>query len=128
MHKKLQQSRVRWLPMNLVVLFHIYAVVITIKNGLFNALKLRWIKYKSGIEPPTPSAITELRASWGGILLGMGIAGLLFPIPAVYKSIGIVYFVRSLISGASMALEKSTDKAGLQNIVYETILAIFLFL
>jgi hypothetical protein len=114
--------------MNLITLFHLYAVVITLKNGLFSALKLGWIKNKSGLETSTPRATTEMRAVWGGLLLGLGIAGLVFPLPEVYKTIGIVYVVRNLIRGISMVLEKSTDRAGLQAISYEVILAIFLFL
>jgi hypothetical protein len=114
--------------MNLIALFHIYAVVITLKNGLFSALKLGWIKKKSGLETPSPRATTEMRAMWGGLLLGLGIAGLVFPLPEVYKTIGIVYMVRSVIRGVFMVVEKSTDKVSLQGISYEVILAIFLFL
>jgi len=114
--------------MNLVALFHLYAVVITLKNGLFSALKLGWIKKKSGLETSSPRATTEMRASWGGLLLGLGIAGLVFPLPEVYKTIGIVYVARSLIRGVSMVVEKSIDKVSLQAISYEVILAIFLFL
>ena len=69
-----------------------------------------------------------MRAVWGGLLLGLGIAGLVFPLPQVYKTIGIVYVVRSVIRGISMVVEKSTDKVVLQAISYEVILAIFLFL
>jgi len=114
--------------MNLVALFHLYAVVITIKNGLFSALKLGWIKNKSGIETPTPRATTEMRAVWGGLLLGLGIAGLVFPRPEVYKTLGMVYVVRNVVRGVSMLVEKSTDKASLQAISYEVILAILLFI
>ncbi len=114
--------------MNLVTLFHIYAVVITIKNGLFSALKLGWIKNKSGMETANPRATTEMRAVWGGLLLGLGIAGLVFPIPEVYKTIGIVYVARNVIRGVSMLVEKSTDRAAIQEISYEVILAILLFL
>jgi len=114
--------------MTLDTLFHIYAVVITIKNGLFSALKLGWIKNKSGIETSSPRATTEMRALWGGLLLGLGIAGLVFPVPEVYRTIGIVYMVRNVIRGVSMVLEKSTDKTSLQGISYEVILAIFLFI
>ena len=114
--------------MNLVMLFHLYAVVITLKNGLFSALKLGWIKNKSGIETSSPRATTEMRALWGGLLLGLGIAGLVFPTPEVYKTIGIVYVVRNVIRGVSMVVEKSTDRAALQGISYEVILAILLFI
>ncbi len=114
--------------MTLVTLFHIYAVVITIKNGLFSALKLGWIKNKSGMETANPRATTEMRAAWGGLLLGLGIAGLVFPIPEVYKTIGIVYVVRNVIRGVSMLVEKSIDRATIQEITYEVILAILLFL
>ena len=114
--------------MNLIALLHLYAVVITIKNGLFSALKLGRIKNKSGLETSTPRAITEMRAVWGGLLLGLGIAGLVFPVAEVYKTIGIVYVVRNVVRGVSMVVEKSTDRASLQDISYEIILAIFLFL
>jgi len=114
--------------MNLIALFHLYAVVITLKNGLFSALKLRWIKNRSGIQTPRPRATTEMRATWGGLLLGLGIAGLVFPLPEVYKTIGIVYVIRSMIRGIYMVVEKYTDKTSLQGISYEVILAIFLFL
>jgi hypothetical protein len=69
-----------------------------------------------------------MRAVWGGLLLGLEIAGLVFPLPEVYKTIGIVYLVRNVIRGISMVVEKSTDKASLQSISYEVILSIFLFL
>lgn len=114
--------------MNLIALFHLYAVVITLKNGFFSALRLGWIKYKSGMETTSPRATTEMRALWGGLLFGLGIAGLVFPVPEVYKTIGIVYVVRNVVRVVSMVIEKSTDKAILQGISYEVILAIFLFL
>ncbi len=114
--------------MNLIALFHLYAVVITIKNGLFSAVKLGWIKNKSGVETASPRATTEMRAVWGGLLLGLGIAGLVFPVPEVYRSIGIVYVVRNVMRGVSMVVEKSSDRAGLQGISYEVILAILLFI
>lgn len=114
--------------MNLITLFHIYAVVITIKNGLFSALKLRTIKNKIGMETPGPRAKTEIRAVWGGLYLGLGIAGLVFPIPEVYKMIGITYLVSNLNRGISLVIDKSVDCAGLQSISYEVILAVFLFL
>ncbi len=114
--------------MNLIALFHLYAVVITIKNGVFSALKLGWIKNKSGIDTPNSRATTEMRSLWGGLLLGMGIAGLVFPLPDVYKAIGIVYVVRNVVRGVSMVVEKSTDRTSLQAISYEVILAILLFL
>jgi hypothetical protein len=114
--------------MNLITLFHIYAVVIIIKNGLFSALKLRMIKNRIGMETSSPRAITEIRAVWGGLYLGMGIAGSVFPIPEVYKLIGITYLVSNAIRGISLAIDKSIDRVNLQSISYEIILAIFLFL
>lgn len=80
------------------------------------------------MEAPTPRAITEIRAVWGGLYLGLGIAGLVFPIPEVYKMIGITYLVSNVICGISLAIDKSIDRVNLQSISYEVILAVFLFL
>ena len=113
--------------MNLISLFHIYAVVITLKNGLFSALKIR-LNYKIKVDPASPRATTEMRSMWGGIYLGLGIAGLIFPTPEVYKTIGIMYIVSNVIRGISLLLTKSIDKSGLQSMSYEVILAVFLFL
>jgi hypothetical protein len=114
--------------MNLISLFHIYAVVITFKNGLFSIFKLRGIKKQLSMEVPNPRATTEIRSKWGGIYFGLGVAGLFFPIPEVYKTIGIVYMVSNVIRGISMILDKSIDRAGIQGMSYEIILAFLLFL
>lgn len=114
--------------MNLVNLFHIYAVVITLKNGLFSTLKPSWIKNASLVSPTTPRAKTEVRSVWGGLYLGLGIAGLAFPIPEVYRTIAIVYITSSLVRTASMMVSKSFTKSIFQTITYELILSGFLFL
>ena len=69
--------------MNLVTLFHLYVVVITLKNGIFSLLKLGWIKQKSGIETSSPRATTEIRAVMWGTFIGLGIAAFIFPIAEV---------------------------------------------
>ena len=114
--------------MNLISLFHIYAVVITLKNGLFSIFKLRGIKKQLSMEAPNPRATTEIRSVWGGLYFGLGIAGLVFPIPEVYKTIGIVYMVSNVIRGMSMIFDRSIDRAGIQGMSYEIILAFLLFL
>jgi len=113
--------------MNLISLFHIYAVVITLKNGLFSTLKIR-SNYKIKVDPANSRAKTEIRSIWGGVYLGLGIAGLIFPFPEVYKMIGIMYIVSNLTRGISLCLTKSIDRSGLQSMSYEMILAVFLFL
>jgi hypothetical protein len=114
--------------MNLISLAHIYAVVITLKNGLFSGLRMRRLEPHLGMEPFSPRAKTETRAIWGGLYLGMGIAGLVFPTEEVYKMIGIAYLVSNVIRGISMMVGRSVDRVGLQRMVYEIILAVFLFL
>jgi hypothetical protein len=114
--------------MNLISLLHIYAVVITLKNGLFSGLRIRGLEPRLGMESFSPRAKTEVRTMWGGLYLGMGIAGLVFSAPEVYKMIGIAYMVSNVIRGISMIVGKSADRAGLQRMSYEIILAVFLFL
>ena len=114
--------------MNLISLFRIYAIVITLKNGVFSGLRLRGLEPRLGMETFSPRAKTEVRTMWGGLYLGMGIAGLVFPSPEVYKMIGIAYMVSNVIRGLSMMFGKSVDRAGLQRMSYEIILAVFLFL
>ena len=60
--------------MNLISLFHIYAVVITLKNGLFSALKIR-LNYKIKVEPANPRAKTEIRSMWGGSIWAWALPG-----------------------------------------------------
>jgi len=114
--------------LNLVALFHIYAVVITIKNGLFSVLKPAWIKNASLIGPTSPRAKTEIRSIWGGLYLGLGVAGLVFPVPEVYRTIAIVYITSNLIRAALMVIRRSFTKSIFQTITYELILSAFLFL
>jgi len=114
--------------LNLVNLFHIYAVVITLKNGFFPTLKPAWIKNATLVAPTSPRAKTEVRSIWGGLYLGLGIAGLAFPVPEVYRTIAIVYITSSLVRAVSMVISRSFSKSIFQTITYELILSAFLFL
>jgi hypothetical protein len=114
--------------MGVITLLHLYAIIITIKNGFFSAIKLRGMNVVTGMEIISPRIKTEIRSTWGGLLLGLGIAGLVYPTPVVYKTLAIVYVARNAIRGISMIIEKSIDRVGLQGISYEIILAIILFL
>jgi hypothetical protein len=112
--------------MNVIALLHIYAVIITLKNGFFSVVKVLGTKKKIGMETSSPRATTEIRAVWGGIYLGLGIAGLVFPIPEVYKTLAIAYAVSNGIRGISMVIDKSIDRLCLQSMSYEVVLAFLL--
>jgi hypothetical protein len=114
--------------MNLISLFHIYAVVITLKNGFFSALKPAWVKNAPLVDPATSRAKTEMRSMWGGLYLGLGIAGLVYPVTEVYRTIAIVYIASNLVRIISMVINRTYPKSIFQTISYEIILTVFLFL
>jgi hypothetical protein len=114
--------------MNLISIVKIAAAALTILSGLWRLVEPKKSMGFTGLKAATPRGVTELRAVPGGMFIGLGIAALIFPTPAVYKALAITYAVMAVIRIVSIAADKSLDKPNGINLAFDTIMAIVLFL
>ena len=60
------------------------------------------------LQAETAAARAEIRASWGGLFLGLGVAVLLLNTPEAFRVFGIAYAVTAAVRLIGFALDRST--------------------
>jgi hypothetical protein len=106
----------------------LFAVLITLKTGFFPIFRPRRIERNTGLAAVSPRGVTEIRASIGGMLTGLGIAALIYPIPVVYNVLGIVFAAIAVTRGVSIFIDRSFERSNFFSLTTEIVLAILFFI
>lgn len=114
--------------MNILTILKIIAAIGTIATGLLALLKPKSIDGFTGITATGPRGITEIRAIFGGLFIGLGGAALLLNDPAAYQMLGITYGAIAVVRVISMLLDKSVENSNIISAVVEVVFAVILIL
>jgi hypothetical protein len=114
--------------MELSQIIKLFAVLITLKTGIYPIFRPRQIVRNTGLTAATPRGVTEIRASIGGMLTGLGIAALVYPAPLVYKVLGIVFAAIAVTRGVSIFIDRSFERSNFYSLTTEIVLAILFFI
>jgi hypothetical protein len=106
----------------------LFAVLITLKTGIYPIFRPRQIERNTGLAAATPRGLTEIRASIGGMLTGLGIATLVYPGPVVCKVMGIVFAAIAVTRGISIVVDRSFERSNFYSLTTEIVLAILFFI
>ena len=113
------ESLVLWLPK--------IGSVIVILLGLICLFKPRLILAPMQIEMKSNSAMSEVRAVFGGLNTGTGLAALYLNDPAVYLALGIAWLCVTAARPFSMLVDGTTFKESVPPLIVDLSIA-FLFL
>ena len=80
------------------------------------------------LHPKTARGMTETRAVYGGVMMGLGLAGLLFGTREVYLTLGFMYLGAAISRLVAMVIDRSFDQNNLVSICVESILGTVLVL
>ena len=72
-----------------------------------------------GVTPQGKLGISEVRATYGGIFVGLGVAALWFQQPEVYAAVGFGWLSSGWVRTVSVFLDQSFDVRNLGGIVIE---------
>jgi hypothetical protein len=106
----------------------LFAVFITLKTGIYPIVRPRRIENNTGLAAINARGLTEIRASIGGMLTGLGIAALVYPVPVVYKVLGIVFTAIAVTRGISIIIDRSYERSNFYSLTTEIVLAILFFI
>jgi hypothetical protein len=106
----------------------IAVAIIILLRGIYRLVEPKRSMGFFDLKTASPRGVTEMRAVPGGMLIGLGIAVLVFPIPAVYKALAIIYTVMAAIRVVSIAADKTLDKQNGICLAFDIIMAVLLFL
>lgn len=114
--------------MNLLKMLQIIAVIATILTGLLSLIVPAKIEGFTGIHPVGGRGITEIRAIFGGLFIGLGIAALLLDKAVAYPMLGIMYLAIAVVRAVSMLLDKSIESSNVISLVIEIVIGVILVL
>ena len=110
----------------LLKILQIIAIIGTILTGLFALIAPTKIQGFTGINPIGGRGISEIRAIFGGLFIGLGLAALLLDTTVAYPMLGITYFAIGAVRAVSIFIDKSFEQSNLISLAIEIIFGIIL--
>lgn len=109
-------------------ILQIIAVIATILTGLLSLLAPTKIEGFTGIHPVGGRGITEIRAIFGALFIGLGIAAFLLDKAVAYPMLGIMYLAIAVVRAVSMLLDRSIENSNVISLVIEIVVGVILVL
>jgi len=109
-------------------ILQIIAVIATILTGLLSLVAPTKIEGFTGIHPVGGRGITEIRAIFGALFIGLGIAALLLDKTVAYPMLGIMYLAIAVVRAVSMILDKSIENSNVISLAIEIVIGVILVL
>ena len=111
--------------MTIGMILKIIAALATAATGLLAFVKPDAVYGFTGLTANGARGVSEIRAIFGGLFIGLGIAPL-FLGEKTYKMLGVGYLVIALARAYSMVVDKSYDQSNIISLVIEIVLGIIL--
>ena len=109
-------------------ILQLIAVIATILTGLLSLVAPTKIEGFTGIHPVGGRGITEIRAIFGALFIGLGIAALLLDKAVAYPMLGIMYLAIAVVRAISMVLDKSIENSNVISLAIEIVIGVILVL
>ena len=106
----------------------IAAAIGTAVTGLLSLFRPSLVTSFTGLRTEGPRGVTEVRAIFGGLLIGMGAFPLIVSAPVTYRMLGVLYLSIAVVRLVSMVVDGSVDRSNLISLAVEVIFGTILSL
>ena len=113
--------------MDILIVLKVIAAVATIATGLLAFVKPAATYGFIGLNANGVRGVSEIRAIFGGLFIGLGLAPLFLGTP-VYQMLGIGYLAIAAARSFSIVFDKSFAQSNLISLATEVVLGIILIL
>jgi hypothetical protein len=111
--------------MDFLLILKVIAAIATVATGLLALIKPDAVYGFTGLKADGARGVSEIRAIFGGLFIGLGIAPLFLDTPG-YLMLGISYAAIAAVRAFSIVFDKSTEQSNLISLGIEIVLAIIL--
>ena len=111
-----------------LTVIQIFILVATIGVGLFAFVSPTGAADFTGLSLPGARGRTEMRAIFGGLFVGLGLAPLVFPAAAAYQTVAITYLAIGLARVLGLVMDRSGDRSNWLSLVVEFVFGFVLLL
>jgi hypothetical protein len=112
---------------SILTILKIIAAVATVATGALALVKPKAVYGFTGLKAEGVRGISEIRAIFGGLFIGLGIAPFIFG-DTGYLVLGLGYLAIAVTRLISIVIDRSTDKSNLISLGIEIVLGIILIL
>lgn len=109
-------------------LFNLTGAILTAGLGIIGLFNPILTARTVGIEPSEPRGISELRATYGGLFMGLGMSALYFQDTAIYTTIGCGWIGAAIARICSILIDRQISKLNLGGVVVEAGIGILLLI
>lgn len=113
--------------MDFLTVLKLIAALLTTATGLLGLFRPAAVYGFIGLSAGGPRGVSEIRAIFGGLFIGLGIGAFILGAPA-YRMLGLAYLSIAAARAFSMVYDRSYEKSNLISLVTEMILGIILIL
>ena len=113
--------------MVLIVLKWIAAVG-TALTGVALTLRPQSVTSFTGLEASSGRGVTEIRAIFGGLFIGLGLAPLIFNSPEMYQLVGYGYLGAAIIRAVGIVIDRSGNGSNYVTLIVEAVFGVILVL
>ncbi|MGB9521434.1 MAG: DUF4345 family protein [Anaerolineales bacterium] len=111
--------------MNFIMILKVLASIATVATGLLAFIKPSAAYGFIGLEPSGVRGVSEMRAIFGGLFIGLGIAPFFLGVNT-FRMLGIGYLAIALARAFSIVFDKSYAQSNIISLVTEIILGLIL--
>ncbi len=115
--------------MSLASILDYAGAVISIALGLFALLRPRPAAQFVDLEPTSPKGVAEIRISWGGLYLGMGIMAFLLRAAPAFQMLGAAWLSLAVVRTLTIFIDRpGLDQGFLLSLGLEWVVGLMLVL
>jgi len=111
--------------MDFLSILKIIAALGTVATGGLALVKPSAAYGFTGLNAPGARGVSEIRAVFGGLFIGLGLAPFILGLPA-YRMLGVGYAAIAAARAFSIVFDKSYDKSNLISLVIEIVFGFLL--
>jgi hypothetical protein len=101
--------------------------LLTVALGLLGLLAPLQAGHMVGLKPEGPRGLSELRATYGGLFTGLGLACLVLQAPVAYAVAACAWLGAALARLASMALDRNPSWLNAGGVALELLIGLLLW-
>jgi Domain of unknown function (DUF4345) len=109
-------------------LLNLTGAILTAGLGIMGLLNPLLTAYTIGIKPSEPRGISELRATYGGLFIGLGMSALYFQEPAIYITLGCGWIGAAIARIYSILIDRQISKLNIGGVFVEAGLGMLLLI
>ena len=112
----------------MIAILQFIAIIATIAIGIFALIAPTKIEGFTGLKAVSKRGVAEIRAIFGGVFIGMGVATFLLDKTIAYPMFGIIYLAIGLVRVVTIFLDQSRESSNLISVATELIFGVLFLL